>query len=117
MKTSYTIEEWTALGLLEDVPPHRHEPIVHALNYCLAWIDRTPHIFEDFSLIPLIIMIIVTLIDLNEDELEKILEQAKNEYDDFRITTTYYGIYEESVFKQQFCEKILKQYKNKLQLN
>lgn len=117
MKTSYTTEEWTALGLLEDVPVHRIEQVVHALNYCLAWIDRTVLIFDDFTIIPLIIMTIATVIDLDDDELEKILDQAKNEYNDFVITSTYYGLYEEAEFKQQICEKIIKQHINKLQLN
>jgi predicted class III extradiol MEMO1 family dioxygenase len=117
MKTSYTIEEWTNLGLLEDVPAHRTEQVVHALNYYLAWIDRTALIFGDFTIIPLIIMTIATVIDLDDDELEKILDQAKNEYDDFIITSTYYGLYEEAEFKQQICEKIIKQHINKLQLN
>jgi hypothetical protein len=117
MKTSYTIEEWTALGLLEDVPVHRIEQVVHALNYCLAWIDRTVLIFDDFTVIPLIIMTVATVIDLNDNELEQILDQAKDEYNDFVITSTYYGFDDEMMFKQEFCEKIIKQHINKLQLN
>jgi len=117
MKTSYTTEEWTTYGILEDVPVHRTEQVVHALNYCLAWIDKNMLIFDDFSTFPLIIMTVATVINLNDDELEKILDQAKNEYNDFIITSTYYGMYEEAEFSQLFCEKIIKQYKHKLQLN
>lgn len=118
MKTDYTIEEWTGLGMLEDVPAHRTEQVVHALNYCLSWIERES--MKESDVAPILLLItptIISIIDVIDSELEEILNNARTEFDDFYITSTYYGLYKEGEFQQKFCEKTIKKYKNKLQLN
>jgi hypothetical protein len=118
MKTNYTTEEWTALGLLEDVPVHRTEQAVHALNYGLEWIERNSlEESNGVTILLIIVLTISTIVDVDDSELEKILNNARTEFDDFYITSTYYGLYEESEFQQKFCEKVIKQHVHKLQLN
>jgi len=125
MKTNYTIEEWTSNdGLFDDVPAHRVGAVVDALNYTLVWVERILSTgvddVLDYSILPIIVMTIVTIIDVSESELDKILNDAYLQYGDFMIARRKFHRSElevESEFTQLFCEKVIKKHANRLQLN
>jgi hydrogenase maturation factor len=121
MKISYTAEEWTNFGILENVPVHRTEQVVYALNYTLGWLENNSMLDNNYiTVLPIIVMTIATIIDLNDNELSEILNDAHNTFGDYVITHAKYHMNAmdcEAEFNQEFCDKVIRKHQNKLQLN